>query len=99
RSAAGADRLRGGAGAEQCGHWILALYPVLRRDKKQGHPVRPGAGVDPEFEPVGFAEWKGAVISQEIDVEIVLADRRDLQSLVAPRQIDFAKIHRAGRWD
>ena len=45
-----------------------------------------------------FAERKGAVISQEVDIEIILADRRQREALFAPRQIDLAEIDRARRW-
>src|SRR5258708_4323727 len=53
------------------------------------------AGIDAELEPVGLAERKGPVIGQQVDVEVILADRRQREAPVAPRQIDFAEIDRA----
>src|SRR5439155_17277074 len=68
------------------------------RDEEQRCLPGPSPGIDPELQPVRLAERKGAIVSQQIDVEIILADCRQREALVAPRQIDLAEIDRARRW-
>jgi len=78
----------------------MIFHLGARRNEEQAHSSRAarlshGGGIDPEFQPVRLAERKGAVIGEEVDVEIILADRRQRQPLVAPRQVDLAEIGRA----
>ena len=37
---------------------------------------RPDAGIDAELDPIGVDQREGTVIGQEVDVEIILSDRR-----------------------
>jgi len=68
-----------------------------RRDEKQREALRPvglfrGAEIDAELDPVGIDERKGPLIGQEVDVEIILTDRRQRKTVLTPGQIGFAKF-------
>jgi hypothetical protein len=46
--------------------------------------VRSRPGIDPEFEPISLAKRKLAVIGEQVDVEIILPDRREREAALVP---------------
>ena len=84
-------------GAEPCAHWRMVARLGPRRNEEQGEAPRSGAGIDAELDPIGVDERKGAVIGQQVDVEVILTDRRQCEAPLAPREIGFAELDRAWR--
>src|SRR5260370_28512694 len=76
---------------------VLALLLGARRDEIEGEAAWAAAGIDVELELIGLAEREGAIIGQQVEIVIVLADGGECEPLLAPRQIGFAERHLARR--
>ena len=72
-------------GAQLRGHFGVVVDLGARRDEEQGETTRTIAKINPQFNPVGVDEREGSIIGQQIDVEVILPDRRELQAAFAPR--------------
>ena len=66
-------------------------------DEEQREAPRPGADVDAQLDPVGVDQRKTALISEKIDVEVILPDRRQSKALLTPREISFTELDRTRR--
>ena len=89
--AAGRDRQLCGPRAEPGGHLRMIVQLGAGRDEEQREAPRAGSEIDAELDPVRVGERKGAVIGKQVDVEIILADRRQSETAAAPGQVGFAE--------
>ena len=55
-----------------------------RRNEEQREAPRPGAGVNPQLDPVGVDQRKAALIGEKVDVEVILSDCCQGEALLAP---------------
>ena len=83
--------LGGRAQAELRRHGWVIFHLGLRRNEVISEMARPRAGIDAELDPERLAQREAAVISEEPDVVIILADGAERQACIAPAQIGFAE--------
>ena len=78
------DRHGRRAGAELCRHGLVIEAVAAAGDEEQRRPLDAAVELGPDFDAVGFAERERALVGQEIEVEIILPDRRQRQAALVP---------------